>query len=246
MVGEYLREFCDRHARTPRRDEQAAIAAEQTRRIDAAAAQHAIVIADTTALMIAVYSDQVFGDRSLYADAEHAQRRCDATLLTALDLPWLADGLQRDGPHVREPVDAKVRAALARSGVAYSVIGGVGAMRLAAARAAVRTHARAEAGERSGCALALGLRALRRSRLRTASAAAGLNRRRAAAQRPRHDRDSAPLSRPRRAASTTTMITASTRLTSTSRRMRPSAAPAAGHSRAAAARRTSLNTAKRM
>ena len=75
VVGEYLREFCDRHARTPRRDEQAAIAAEQTRRIDAAAVQHAIVIADTTALMIAVYSDQVFGDRSLYASAEHAQRR---------------------------------------------------------------------------------------------------------------------------------------------------------------------------
>ena len=137
VVGEYLREFCDRHARTPRRDEQAAIAAEQTRRIDAAAVQHAIVIADTTALMIAVYSDQVFGDRSLYASAEHAQRRCDASLLTALDLHWLADGLRRDGPHVREPVDAKVRAALARSGVAYSVIGGVGAMRLAAARAAV-------------------------------------------------------------------------------------------------------------
>jgi len=137
VVGEYLREFCDRHVRTPRRDEQAAIAAEQTRRIDEAAAEHAIVIADTTALMIAVYSDQVFGDCSLYADAEHAQRRCDATLLTALDLPWLADGLQREGPHVRDPVDAKVRAALTRSGVAYSVIGGVGAMRLAAARAAM-------------------------------------------------------------------------------------------------------------
>jgi hypothetical protein len=87
--------------------------------------------------MIAVYSDQVFGDRSLYAEAERAQHRCDATLLTALDLPWLADSHQREGPHVREPVDAKVRAALARSGVAYSVIGGVGALRLAAARSAV-------------------------------------------------------------------------------------------------------------
>ena len=137
VVGEYLREFCDRHARTPRRDEQVAIAAEQTRRIDEAAAQHALVIADTTALMIAVYSDQVFGDRSLYPDAELAQSRCDTTLLTALDLPWLADGHQREGPHVREPVDAKVRAALSRSGVAYAVIGGVGAVRLVAARSAV-------------------------------------------------------------------------------------------------------------
>ena len=137
VVGEYLREFCDRHARTPRRDEQAAIAAEQTRRIEAAAEQHALVVADTTALMIAVYSDQVFGDRSLYAEAEKEQRLCDATLLTALDLPWHADGHQREGPHVREPVDAKVRVALARSSVAYSVIGGHGTARLAAARTVI-------------------------------------------------------------------------------------------------------------
>ena len=137
VVGEYLREFCDRHARTPRRDEQAAIAAEQTRRIDEAAAQHAVVIADTTALMIAVYSDQVFDDTSLYRAAEQAQRGCTATLLTALDLAWQADGHQRDGPHVREPVDAKVRAALRRAGVAYSVVGGVGPARLAAALSCV-------------------------------------------------------------------------------------------------------------
>ena len=58
----------------PRRDEQAALAAEQSRRIEAAAAAHDIVIADTTALMIAVYSEQVFGDRSLYAAAEAWQR----------------------------------------------------------------------------------------------------------------------------------------------------------------------------
>ena len=137
VVDEYLREFCDRHARTPRIDEQASIAAEQTRRIEAAAARHAWVVSDTTALMIAVYSDQVFGDRSLYADAERTQQRCDATLLTALDLPWHADGFIREGAHVREPVDAKVRDALTRGGVAYSVIGGQGAQRVAAARAAI-------------------------------------------------------------------------------------------------------------
>ena len=132
-----------REGRTPRRDEQAAIAAEQTRRIDVAAAAHAVVVADTTALMIAVYSDQVFGDTSLYAAAEAAQRDCGATLLTALDLAWLADGLQRDGPQVREPVDAKVRAALRRGGIAYSIIAGVG--RGAAGGRARRGKARAVA-----------------------------------------------------------------------------------------------------
>lgn len=137
-VGEVLREFCDRHARTPRPDEQRAIAAEQTRRIDAAAASHALVVADTTALMTAVYSDQVFGDGSLYTAAEAGQRRCDLTLLMALDIPWQADGLQRDGPKVRDPVDAKVRAALLRSRTPFSVVSGIGPARLAAALDATR------------------------------------------------------------------------------------------------------------
>jgi nicotinamide riboside kinase len=136
VVAEYLREFCVLHGRTPRRDEQAGIAAEQTRRIASAAGAHDIVVADTTALMIAVYSDQVFGDTSLYAEALAAHARADLTLLTALDLPWQADGPIRDGPHVRAPVDAKVRAALGRAGMAYAVVGGHGAARVAHALAA--------------------------------------------------------------------------------------------------------------
>jgi len=137
LVSEYLREFCIEKGRTPREDEQVGIAHEQTRRIAEAAALHDIVIADTTALMIAVYSDQVFGDTSLYAEASDAQATVQLTLLTALDLPWLPDGLQRDGPHVRDPVDAKVRAALGAAGLPYSIVAGHGAARLGAALAAV-------------------------------------------------------------------------------------------------------------
>lgn len=137
LVAEYLREFCDIHRRTPREDEQAAIAAEQSRRIDEAAATHDIVIADTTAIMIAVYSEIVFADTSLYADAERAHARCDLTLLTALDIPWQADGLMRDGPQVREPVDALIRAALQRADAPYGIIHGQGPSRLQAAEQAV-------------------------------------------------------------------------------------------------------------
>ena len=138
VVPEYLREFCDQLHRTPRSDEQAHIAFEQTRRIAEAAATHDIVIADTTALMIAVYSDTVFADRSLDDDADEAHRRYDLTLLTALDLPWVADGHQRDGEHVREPVDARVRESLQRAGLTYSIVAGRGPARLAAALKAVR------------------------------------------------------------------------------------------------------------
>ena len=138
VVPEYLREFCDALGRTPQRHEQVHIAAEQTARIAAAARSHDVVIADTTALMIAVYSDHVFSDTSLYASAEAAHALCPLTLLTAVDLPWQADGLQRDGPQVREPIDALVRAALGRAGVGYAVVSGSGPARLAAALAAVQ------------------------------------------------------------------------------------------------------------
>jgi nicotinamide riboside kinase len=141
LVPEYLREFCEAAGRTPRVDEQAGIAAEQDRRIAAAAEAlpaGGFVVADTTALTIAVYSEQVFGDISLYADALAAHRRCTLTLLAALDLPWNADGLMRDGPHVREPVDTLFRRALASARLPYSVVSGQGPARLAAALAAVR------------------------------------------------------------------------------------------------------------
>ena len=136
-VGEYLREFCDAQGRTPRCDEQRHIADTQTQRIVAAAGSHDIVIADTTALTIAVYSEQVFGDTTLYEAAQREHTRCDLTLLSALDLPWHADGLQRDGPHMREPVDALLRAALARAGLAFSVVSGLGPARLESALACV-------------------------------------------------------------------------------------------------------------
>ena len=133
VVGEYLREFCNTHGRPPHPHEQQGIANEQSRRILDAAHGHDLVIADTTALMTAVYSDLVFGDTRLHASALAAHARCDVTLLTALDLPWQVDGLQRVGPHVREPVDARVRAALESGGLAYSVIGGLGPARCQAA-----------------------------------------------------------------------------------------------------------------
>jgi nicotinamide riboside kinase len=149
-VGEWLREWCALEGRTPRADEQAAIAAEQQRRIAEAAAAHAWVVADTTPLMTAVYSELLFDDRSLYGPAAQAHRGYAATLLTAVDLPWEPDGLQRDGPHVRGPVDRLVRRALVEHGLAWSVVGGAGEARVEAALDALtpllRAHAAPDAG----------------------------------------------------------------------------------------------------
>lgn len=138
-VPEALREWCEHKGRTPRAHEQAAIAREQQARIGAAAAPEAgcaVVVCDTTPLMTAVYSRYLFGDDSLLAEAAALHRSCASTLLTATDLPWVADGLQRDGPQVREPVDALLRDAMRRHSIAYAVVGGNGAQRLDAALAA--------------------------------------------------------------------------------------------------------------
>lgn len=146
LVPEYLREWCAREGRTPRADEQAAIAQEQTWRIAAAAAR-GVAVADTTAVMTAVYSELLFNDDSLYAAALDAQRGHAITLLTALDLPWVADGLQRDGPQVQEPVDRLVRNALQRAGVPYAVVHGRGGQRLASAWNAITRSADADRAE---------------------------------------------------------------------------------------------------
>jgi nicotinamide riboside kinase len=136
-VPEALRDWCAAQGRTPRPEEQMAIAQEQERRVSDAAATHDVVIADTTAVMVAIYSAMLFEDGSLYRFAAEQQRGYDVTLLTGIDLPWIADGLQRDGPHVREPVDALVRDMLDNSAIPYRVVYGSGPQRLENALAAV-------------------------------------------------------------------------------------------------------------
>jgi nicotinamide riboside kinase len=136
-VPEVLRQWCDEKGRTPHIDEQAGILREQHARIDHAAATHAVVVCDTTAVMTAVYHRIVFSDRSLDALAGHMHRRLDLTLLMAPDLPWVPDGRQRDGPHVRLPVDAAIRDLLCAHGLHWTAIAGLGPQRLEHALQAV-------------------------------------------------------------------------------------------------------------
>lgn len=138
LVSEYLREWCDAHGRTPQRHEQAAIAAEQAARIEAASRRHDLVISDTTPLITALCSQHYFADDSLLAGALAFQRRCALTLLCAPDLPWEADGIQRDGPAVRAAYDARLRATLADHGIAWIDIAGTAAERRAVAIASVQ------------------------------------------------------------------------------------------------------------
>ncbi len=121
-VDEVLRAWCEREGRTPLPHEQMTIARQQARAVEHASAGW--VISDTTPIMTAVYSHLLFDDHSLYPMALAHQRLYDTALITGRDLPGVADGLQRDGPHVRGPVDTLVRQALDRAGIAYRVVYG--------------------------------------------------------------------------------------------------------------------------
>ena len=137
-VPEMLRGWCESAGRTPLAHEQASILRLQHEQITAAAAAHDMVVCDTTALMTAVYSEIVFQDLSLHARAALLHRRhVRYTLLTAIDLPWVADGLQRAGPQVQAPADNALRALMSAQGIGFSVVSGRGKDRLAHAMAAL-------------------------------------------------------------------------------------------------------------
>jgi NadR type nicotinamide-nucleotide adenylyltransferase len=104
-VPEYLREFVDTHGRVPREEDQFGIARTQLEREqqDAPRARR-FLFCDTTPLMTAVYS-RIYWQR-VDAQLEALARGHDyaLTLVTALDTPWVADGLQRESEAVRQSV----------------------------------------------------------------------------------------------------------------------------------------------
>ncbi len=149
-VPEWLRTWCEQEGRTPRQGEQRDILLAQHEQIDDAARNHDIVVCDTTALTTAVYSQLLFDDHSLDDEACRLQRGMALTLLTALDLPWIADGLQRDGEQVREPVDQRLRRMLLASRVDWSIVAGAGPQRLQSALDAVAPRVRSVVAPRRG------------------------------------------------------------------------------------------------
>ena len=140
VAPEVLRQWCDQQGRTPLAHEQKAIAQAQAGLAESAPDAD-YLIADTSPLMTAIYSDVLFQDPSLYPFALSHQRIYQHTLVAGLDLPWQADGLQRDGPAMREQIDARLREVLQREGLAFSMVYGQGPQRLAGALAVLEPGA---------------------------------------------------------------------------------------------------------
>lgn len=96
----------------------------------------AIILCDTAPLLTAVYSQHYFADSSLLAPAHAHHQRYALTLWLQPDLPWAADGLQRDGLAAQVAVHALLAQHLA-SQARVSCISGSGPARLQAARTAL-------------------------------------------------------------------------------------------------------------
>ena len=141
LVSEQLRSWCEAQARAPQAHEQVARARAQTDAIETAAhsAETQVVLADTTELVIAAYSELYFADRSLWPAAIEQQRRYSLTLLMGLDLPWVPDGLFRDGPAVRAATDNVLRRELQAAGIPFQTLYGPLALRAQQALRAIGT-----------------------------------------------------------------------------------------------------------
>ncbi|MBT9465369.1 ATP-binding protein [Hydrogenophaga sp.] len=138
LVPEHLRAWCEHEGRAPLAHEQAGIAEEQTRWIEAAANGTAqVIVADTTALVVSAYSERVFNDTSLHGPSLAQQGRIQLTLLMGLDLPWRADGLFREGPAARAGIDTVLRRELQAAGIPFQTVYGPAAARLQHALRAV-------------------------------------------------------------------------------------------------------------
>lgn len=143
-VPEYLRGFCSSRGRTPTRHEQSLILEtqlidEMSTQVTARLRNRPFVFCDTAPLLTAIYSDFVFADTSLYTRARAVHSRYALTLLLAPDIAWVADGMQRDGAHVREPITNLIERELAAIDAPSVRIHGQNAARIAAATHAIRT-----------------------------------------------------------------------------------------------------------
>ncbi|HEU4372179.1 MAG TPA: ATP-binding protein [Telluria sp.] len=124
-VPEYLREFVAAQGRVPFEQDQFGIARVQLEREHAAAAGASrFLFCDTTPFMTAIYSGVYWGRVDSQLAALDADYDYALTLVAAPDVPWVADGLQRESEAVRLEVHQALVDKLARRSLAYTLLTG--------------------------------------------------------------------------------------------------------------------------
>lgn len=126
VVREYLREFVDTHGRVPVQQEQASVLRAQME-AEAAAARvctESWLVGDPAPLMTAVYSEIYFDDRSLIAEGVAHAMNYDVLVWCDDDIPWVPDGIMRDGLAFRTSEQAAIERLLRESGLPATRVSG--------------------------------------------------------------------------------------------------------------------------
>jgi NadR type nicotinamide-nucleotide adenylyltransferase len=143
-VPEFARTFVDQKGATPDYEDVDAIARGQVALEDQySAAAPDILVQDTDLLSTLVYSNHYYGECPDWIEEALRDRAADLYLLAGIDLPWVADGDQRDRGDRRDEMHELFRSALADRGLPFIEIHGSHDERLAAALSAIDALERA-------------------------------------------------------------------------------------------------------
>lgn len=136
---EFVREYLDRKGAALDATDVEPIARGQIAVEDAALSDaSALIVKDTDLVSTVVYARHYYGACPAWIEEAALARRADLYLLLHPDVPWMADGLQRDRPVERDLLHGLFRVALAGIGARAVDITGTWDERRDRAFAAVR------------------------------------------------------------------------------------------------------------
>ena len=137
-VPEFARQFVAEQTRAPSVSDVATIARGQITAEDRALARSpALLIQDTDLLSTVVYGRHYYGDCGAWIETALRERAADLYLLAGIDVPWAADGDQRDRGTRRDEMQGLFRGVLRDLAVPFVVICGAHEQRLRSATGAI-------------------------------------------------------------------------------------------------------------
>jgi NadR type nicotinamide-nucleotide adenylyltransferase len=143
VSAEYCREFVERSGAQPNARDVEEIARGQLVAEDQAIKRaDDLVILDTDLLSTLVYSRHYYGECPDWIDDAVSRRAGDLYLLAGIDVPWRADGLQRDRGDVRVEMQDLFRTELLCRNLDFIELRGSHEERLRAARGAIDSVSR--------------------------------------------------------------------------------------------------------
>lgn len=134
LVPEYVREYVRRTGVAPSIADVESIAGGLIRRQDELIQEaHELLILDTDLLSTWVYSRHYYGACPHWIDDAVNERAADLYLLAHIDVPWVADGAQRDRGHMRREMQTLFRDELIARSFDFVEVRGMPRARLEAA-----------------------------------------------------------------------------------------------------------------